>query len=79
MRLHFLGTLSSLDELAADTAQREGLGDVRGLKKCMLEVQSFEYFDDEFTTLAAVEKDNIRKRALKRFYSMEERQMKAAV
>ena len=48
LRLAFLATIGSLDELATDTAQREGLGDVAGLRRCMEEVCRFEYFDDEF-------------------------------
>ncbi len=74
-----MDTLGSIDELAADTARREGLGDVAGLQRCMEGVRRFEYFDDAFSTLAATDKDWIRKHALKRYHSQEERHMQAAV
>ncbi len=74
-----MDTLGSIEQLAQDTARREGLGNVAGLQRCMEEVQRFEYFDDAFSTLSAVDKDWIRKRALRRFHSQEERHMQAAV
>ncbi len=77
--MKYLDTLASIDELAGDTARREGLGDVAGLQRCMEEVLSFEYFNDQFSTLKATDKDWIRKRALRRYHSMEERHMQAAV
>ena len=49
------------------------------MEKCMGEVLAFEFFNDEFSTLKAVDKDWIRKRALKRFHSREERHMQAVV
>ncbi len=45
----------------------------------MEEVARFEFFDDAFSTLAATDKDWVRKRALKRYHSREERHMQAAV
>ncbi len=50
-----------------------------GLMRCIADVCHFDYFGDDFATLAPADKDNIRKRALKRFYTLEERNMKAAV
>ena len=54
--------------MAADVAGREGIEDISALTTCMQDLLRFEFFGDEFSDLLPSEKEQLRKKALRRFF-----------
>ena len=58
----------TVSNLAADVAGREGIEDIPALTTCMQDLLRFEFFGDEFSDLLPSEKEQLRKKALRRFF-----------
>ena len=73
--MQHLSRFSTLHTLAADVAGREGIDDIPTLTTCMQDLLRFEFFGDQFSDLLPSEKEQLRRKALKRFFDKQSRSM----
>ena len=67
-RVQHLSGFTTVHAMAADVAGREGIDDVAALATCMQDLLRFEFFGDAFGELLPSEKEQLRKKALRRFF-----------
>ena len=70
-----MSRFTTVHAMAADMAGREGIVDVAALTTCMQDLLRFEFFGDEFGDLLPLEKEQLRKKALRRIFLKQSRSM----